>query len=580
MYQTKLPPEQVLRLPLAGVYNTRNIDTSNSSFASTGVVGVGVVGVMIVGSSASSNKDQRYINAIPERITNPLTGAQSFYVSKRPGFDTLSTPSAGNQGTAIKVWSTSGAGTDVITAFGSTNSTLYKNTTSLGAITGTATHLEETIIGTASYVVAPSSDSTAWYYADDTGTPTQTFSGTTTSGSAVVTGIASTTGFHVGQALSGTGIAAGARILTVDSATQITMTANATASGTPTITRAVLAKIIDSDYPGNASRTTTGNFVFLDGYALIMDTSGRIYNSALNSLDSWGANDFLVAQMYPDKGVGLARYKNQIVAFGKETTEFFYNAGNETGSPLARTDQGFTKIGCVGQNAYVALEDTVAWVSASDISGIGLYVLDGLTPRRVSVPSIEAQLALVNSANIFVTGAKFVGKTFIVITTTSTTFVYVIEDDMWHEWSSTTPLWHHLTGTSAGSRLIYGISRTSTSGKLYYLNPSDLQYTDDGTQYTMLIQTSKFDADNSLTKFLRRIAIVGDKYSTTNTLNIVWTDDDYNTFSTARSVDLSSAYTHLEHCGSFRRRAFRITNSSDMPCRLEALELHVKQGIH
>jgi hypothetical protein len=58
--------------------------------------------------------------------------------------------------------------------------------------------------------------------------------GTTTSGSAIVTGMASTTGLVVGMFVEGTGIPTGATINAV-AANQITLSANATASGTITL---------------------------------------------------------------------------------------------------------------------------------------------------------------------------------------------------------------------------------------------------------------------------------------------------------------------------------------------------------
>jgi hypothetical protein len=66
-------------------------------------------------------------------------------------------------------------------------------------------------------------------------TPPATFTGNRTSGSAIISAISSTANLQAGQAISGTGIPASTFILSVDSATQITMTANAT-SGTATST--------------------------------------------------------------------------------------------------------------------------------------------------------------------------------------------------------------------------------------------------------------------------------------------------------------------------------------------------------
>ena len=64
-----------------------------------------------------------------------------------------------------------------------------------------------------------------------------TFTADTTSGSAILTSLDALTNVTLGDELTGAGIPAGARILSIDSGTQVTMTANATATGsTVTIT--------------------------------------------------------------------------------------------------------------------------------------------------------------------------------------------------------------------------------------------------------------------------------------------------------------------------------------------------------
>jgi hypothetical protein len=67
-------------------------------------------------------------------------------------------------------------------------------------------------------------------------TTTVTSTGTTVSGSPIITGLGSTTGMAAEYFVSGTGIVDGTRIQSVDSATQITMAENAVASGTVSIT--------------------------------------------------------------------------------------------------------------------------------------------------------------------------------------------------------------------------------------------------------------------------------------------------------------------------------------------------------
>lgn len=73
--------------------------------------------------------------------------------------------------------------------------------------------------------------------------------GTTTNLSAVVSGLSSTSNIGVGSKISGTGIPLGARVLSVDSATQITMNMNATASATVAITVSGLINV-EKGYTG------------------------------------------------------------------------------------------------------------------------------------------------------------------------------------------------------------------------------------------------------------------------------------------------------------------------------------------
>lgn len=341
-----------------------------------------------------------------------------------------------------------------------------------------------------------------------------------------------------------------------------------------------ITEITDTDYPGNAGKSTTGTFVHLDGYSFILTTDGLIYNSDLNSITAWSATSYISAGMYPDLGVGLARYKNSIVAFGKETIEFFENVGNATGSPLRRMNDKFIRLGCIGQESICQFEDNVAFVASSDIGNASVYIIDDYRPKRISTNTIDTQILARGSTTVYVTSAKLYGKTFIYVIIGTNTFVYCIEDDTWHEWSGQVIRWHKFAANTSATPVVYSISRDSTAGKVYKMNHVTPVFTDDGDSYTFTVQTNKFDAGTEKRKFLSRLTVVGDVGSASSSLNILWSDDDYGTWSTARTVNLTSNRKYLANCGSFRRRAFRLTNSDNVPIRIEALELEFKEGMH
>ena len=344
----------------------------------------------------------------------------------------------------------------------------------------------------------------------------------------------------------------------------------------------VMTSISDVDFPGNvAGQTITGGFRFLDGFSFIMTTTGRIYNSDEGSLSAWTANSYVSCTMSPDNGIGLARYKNYIVAFSKESIEFWYNAGNPTASPLQRAENGYINIGCVNNKAYGEIDDTVAWIGTDSNSRIGIYVLEGLQARRISNSEIEAVLSTSNPSSMYLNMVVLLGKTFVIIVSGSnaTTYVYSIEDDLWHEWSSAIAYWQRCTGISTGTKYIYSVSRDNTNGKVYVIDPTSFVFQDNGTNFTCTIQTIDQDFGNQRMKFYKKVRILADVDDSANSWDVQWSDDDYQTWSTARAIDLSDSYPVLPHCGSSRSRSFRLTSTANRPARFQALEFELKQGI-
>lgn len=88
-------------------------------------------------------------------------------------------------------------------------------------------------------------------------------------------------------------------------------------------------------------------------------------------------------------------------------------------------------------------------------------------------------------------------------------------------------------------------------------------------------RTGKIDNSNAEPKRLASLEVVGHK--TPNGLALVrWTDDDYTSWSTYRSVDLEQERSQLRRCGDFSRRAFELRYTGDAKVTLGALELDVK----
>lgn len=566
------------RIPVAGAYNTRISAVNALTTPTSGTIGYGVIGSMIIGNAITSiDKDARFINCFTSTVSDAINGKKKVYLVKRPGFSASNTPSAGNVGSALLIWTGQGDGTKVISAFGSTNSTIYDSTTSLGTITGKATSISETFIGTEATLTIPSNDNTAWHTSSSAVTGSLTFTGNTYTNT-TVDNISSTTGLVVGQLLTGTGFQANTRIASIDSATAITLNQATTATNVGvTITRTILGKIIDADFPGNAGKTLAGQFAHMDGYACIMDTAGILWASDLNSTAKWTATSFGATNAYPDKGIGCIRYKNFIMAFGTESVEFFYNAGL-TPFPFAKSVAMTVKVGAISAAAIAQISDSVFWCGSTPQGGLSIFQYDG-SISRVSTPEIDFSLTLAGAVNISLTTIRFYGRSFILVNASTNTYAYCIEEKTWFQFHSTVQLWHKCVGTSVGSSMLnYAISTSSTSGKVYVQNPAALVFTDDGTTYTATAQLAVNDHGTARLKFYSDLELVADTELDSSPITLSYSDDDYQTIVSHETLDLSVARPRVTRLGSSRKRAWILTHSAATPFRIEALEGHFEVG--
>ena len=333
-----------------------------------------------------------------------------------------------------------------------------------------------------------------------------------------------------------------------------------------------VTKISDADYPGNAGFTLAGFGAPMDGYMFQMTTDGKIWNSDLNSITSWTATGFVTANSYPDRGIGCVRKGDKIMAFGTETTQFYYNAGLASGSPLARVEPMTIKIGCVHADAVCNVGDTVYWCGSPPEGGISIYAY-GSSLQKVSTPEIDSIILLAGASNITLASGVWYGRHFVVVSAGPNSFAYCVEEKAWFEMSSTVNLWYKSSGVSAGSPQVnYWISKSSTSGRIFVINPASLTFQDNGVAYTATIQTSLIGEGNRRT-FWDEIEVIGDQEESTSTLTIAVNDNDYDTASTVviGTVNLADPRPRLTRCGSAYRRSWILTHATNGPMRIEAL---------
>jgi hypothetical protein len=90
--------------------------------------------------------------------------------------------------------------------------------------------------------------------------------------------------------------------------------------------------------------------------------------------------------------------------------------------------------------------------------------------------------------------------------------------------------------------------------------------------------TTKYDFDLMDRKFMHSLDVVGD-LTTGDTIDIRWSDDDYRTWSSWKTLNMSPR-AYFKRLGHFRRRAFELLHTGNYPLRLEALEFEVDIGVN
>jgi hypothetical protein len=150
-----------------------------------------------------------------------------------------------------------------------------------------------------------------------------------------------------------------------------------------------VSPIADADVPAMAACD------YVDGYVLAVEKgTGRFWGSALNDSDDWDGLDFATAEGAPDNLVTLKVDHREVILFGKDTTEIWWNSG-ASGFPFERTGGGFIELGCCARLGVAKADNSVFWL-ASDRT---VRRLSGRTPVKVSQVGVDEAIASYSRVN-------------------------------------------------------------------------------------------------------------------------------------------------------------------------------------
>lgn len=322
--------------------------------------------------------------------------------------------------------------------------------------------------------------------------------------------------------------------------------------------------------------------LYLNGYLFILGKdSGDIYNSDNDDPFAWTSGEFIQAEISSDHALRLVKAKNYIVCLGYNSIEYFWDAGNTSGSPLSRNDSPFSSVGYI--TGLQTIRDTTYFVGQDDEQNIGVFSINSFKVERVSNPVVDRTIQTHSSApnakgqvTLNVSGhcISVDGHSFYVLVTPQTTWVYDIDVKIWYEWKDS-------TGRGLKVEAVWGMYNGSCYLALEALNNivvlSPSLYQDFGTNFTCQYTTEAVDADTFNFKVCHRMLLDTSTTNATGTsvINVTWSDDDWapGTESAVRAVNIFSSSPYVNKLGRFRTRSFRLKYTDNYPLFINALSL-------
>lgn len=340
----------------------------------------------------------------------------------------------------------------------------------------------------------------------------------------------------------------------------------------------VVTPCVDADLPSPHNPF----ILFCDGYLLLIKSgTADVYNSDLNDPMAWTPGNFITAEMNPDLLVRLVKINNYVVAFGTESVEYFFDAGNATGSPFSRNDSP------VKLNSYLGglsqYGNDIVYVGKQVTGETSIFMLKDFRVEELGTPTISRYLNFVSTDPATWKGAVISaqGNSFYMLNAGTYTYVYGFGTKLWVKWAyqqeANFPIGGQIQVNYGASRNSYFYFLGSNDSTIYKFDDGLMQ--DNGVNYTCRITTEQSDFGNLNRKSMSRLSIKGDRTPVESNINIFWTDDDYQNWNGPAVINLNQDSQTTYRLGTFRQRAFKLEYTDQYILRLEYLECDVNKGI-
>jgi hypothetical protein len=333
-----------------------------------------------------------------------------------------------------------------------------------------------------------------------------------------------------------------------------------------------LVLVNDANFPAAFVK----GFAYLDATTYVMTAAAALRGSGINDPTVWDPLNTITAQIEPDQGVALSKQLVYVIALKQWTTEIFYDAANATGSPLGTVQGARVNWGCVSSDSVQNIDGILLWLATTRAGGTLVVKMEALKADKISTPPVERLLDDLDITTIFSWQHKDQGHRFYIVTSkvSNLTLAYDLDEQMWHQWTDSNGNYVPIVSATFTSSREHIVQHES-DGYLYTLDEE--AFTDNGSIIVVDIVTPNFDGNTRRRKTMNKMEFIADQVTGSNLL-VRSSDDDYQTWTDWRTVDLGSPEPYLTELGTFKRRAHNFRHQSNTAMRIQAVEMQLDLG--
>jgi hypothetical protein len=322
--------------------------------------------------------------------------------------------------------------------------------------------------------------------------------------------------------------------------------------------------------------------VFLDGYLFLAKTnSSSIYNCDNNDPLTWTPDTYINTEMEADLVVRIAKLNNYLIAFGKESIEYFWDAANAApDSPLQRNDSPIKVNTYLGGLAKYG--NSLFYIGKDAGSQPDVFKLSDFKIEGIGSPSISRYLNSAGDSISSWTGniVAVQGHVFYLLNAgSSKSWTIDLDTGLTARWAfkqnNVFDMLYSVVIDSTSNVRTYFCLDDSTSN--LYRFDADL-YRDDGTNFSCILTTESTNFNTMNRKTMSRLVLEADRPSDNSNILVQWTDNDYQSYSTAREINLNQDLPSCRQLGTFRQRSFKLTYTDNYPMRVQDIIVNINKG--